>query len=258
MHHLVEVSCTTDRPRSEVELLADTLWVLGAVGVQELDDGFRAAFVDEAAALLAADRLGATYHRVGDREGLDTWRDHAAVHRAGPFVVRPPWLDAVPGSVDLVIDPGGSFGSGSHPSTRLVLSLLSGLVSPGTRVVDLGTGSGVLAVAAALLGATVTAVDTDPASADAVVVNRAANQVADRVHFTMGDASELEGDFDLGLCNMTIDLHERLGPSLAVDVTTLVVGGILRGEQEARVCAAHSRGVDARRVEGEWAALVLR
>ena len=258
MHHLVDVSCAPDRPGMEVDLLVDTLWAVGTIGVQELDGVLRGAFDDEAAALLATERLGATWHTVDDRDGLDAWRTFAGTHRAGPFVIRPPWLATVPDAVDVVIDPGNAFGSGSHPSTRLVLGLLPGVVSPGSRVVDLGTGSGVLAIAAALLGATVTAVDTDPAAADAVAGNCAANQVVDRVRFSLGDASELEGDFDVGLCNMTIDLQERIGPSLAADFTTLVVGGILQGEQEARVCTAHDRRIHARQVEGEWAALVLR
>ena len=258
MHHLVDVTCAPNRPGSEVDLLVDTLWALGAIGVQELDGVLRGAFDDEAAALLAAKRLGATCLQVDDREGLDAWRAFAEVYRAGPFVIRPPWLDTVPDAANLVIDPGAAFGSGSHPSTRLLLGLLPGLVSPGSRVVDLGTGSGVLAIAAALLGASVTAVDTDPAAADAVAVNCAANQVADRVRFSMGDACQVKGHFDVGLCNMTIDLHEHLGPLLTAEFATLVVGGILQGEQEARVCAAHERQIDTRQVEGEWAALVLR
>lgn len=255
MHHLVEVVCTADGP--DPELVADSLWTLGAVGVEELDGMVRGAFTDATSAGVAAEDVGGRRRTVDDGEGLDTWRRHAAVHRAGPFSVRPPWRSAVSGSIDLVIDPGHAFGSGSHPSTRLVLGLVADHVASGHQVVDLGTGSGVLAVAAARLGATVTAVDTDPAAAASVEANRTANQVGDRIRFRSGDASDVDGVFDVGLCNMTIGLHERLGPTLTADIGLLLIGGVLRGAQEDRVRAAHRRRIVARRVEGEWAALAL-
>ena len=252
MHHLVEVEAGPS-----AEILIDRLWGHGAVGVEELEHLVRAAFTDADVAARVARQVGGVCRSIEDHAGLDGWRRHASRHRAGPFGVRPPWLDPVPGTLDLVIDPGHAFGSGSHPSTRLVLALTADLVSARTRVVDLGTGSGILAVAAARLGAVVEAVDTDPAAATAVGTNAAANDVTDRVTFRAGDAAGVDGNFDLGLCNMTIDIHERLGPSLTADIGRLIVGGILTGEQEQRAAAAHRREISGRRVEGEWVALVL-
>ena len=251
MHAMVEVATGADP-----DLVSDRLRVFGAVGVEIRDDVVVGAFTDAAAANAAAVDLNGRCFTVGDTTGLDEWRDHAVVVAAGPFSIRPPWLDAGSG-LDLVIDPGHAFGSGSHPSTRLILALAADLVSPGARVVDLGTGSGILAVAAARLGAVVQAVDTDPAAAAAVAANAAANRVADEVTFRAGDAAEVEGSFEFGVCNMTIDLHERIGPSLTADIGCLIVGGVLTGGQEERVATAHGREIRGRRVEGDWAALVL-
>jgi ribosomal protein L11 methyltransferase len=91
--------------------------------------------------------------------------------------VRPPWAVARDGALDLVIDPGQAFGTGAHPTTRLCLELLLGLEARGS-LADLGCGSGVLAIAAALLGfGPVTAVDNEPAALDATQANAAANGV---------------------------------------------------------------------------------
>nr|WP_287392963.1 50S ribosomal protein L11 methyltransferase [Candidatus Microthrix sp.] len=92
---------------------------------------------------------------VAHDQGLDAWRDYASVWRDGPFAVRPPWLEAIPdaGTIDLVIDPGATFGSGSHQSTRMALELLADLPIDKMPVVDVGSGSGILGIGAALLGA---------------------------------------------------------------------------------------------------------
>lgn len=255
MHHLVEVAAGPD-----AELVIDRLWQAGAVGIEELDDLIRAGFADLATAESAAVAVGGMSRPVDDTTGLDGWRPHATAHRAGPFAIRPPWVDPLPDALDLVIDPGHTFGSGSHPSTRLALALLDAVIEPGHHVVDLGTGSGVLAVAAARLGATVVAVDNDPAAADAVATNAEANGVGDAVDFRTADAAELSGTFALGLCNMTIDLHELIGPSVATgaSIDRLIVAGILAGPQEARAVAAHRRStVLDRRTDGEWVGLTL-
>ena len=265
MHHLVVIPLVPDTgdeiaDDTARELLADALWAAGAVGVEDLGPNVRGAFTDPETARATAARLGGTVEPVADDTGLDAWRDHATSHRAGPFLVRPPWIDAVPETLDLVIDPRHAFGSGSHPSTRLALDLLAGVVGPDDHVLDVGTGSGILAIAAARLGARVVALDTDPNAEAAVRANAEANAVADRVDHRRGDGAAATGDFTLGLCNMTIDLHEAIGPSLAAgaSIGRLIVAGILAGEQERRAAAAHGRAkIVDRRVDGDWVALLL-
>ena len=112
-----------------------------------------------------------------------------------------------------MIDPGHAFGSGSHPTTRLMLTALAEHIGPGDRVVDLGTGSGILAIAAARLGADVIGIDLDLAAAPAVQANAMANGVRERA-VRIGDISDIGNDepFDVALLNVTIDIHESVAP----------------------------------------------
>ena len=178
---------------------------------------------------------------VAHDEGLDAWRDHASVWRAGPFAVRPPWLDAPPdaGTVDLVIDPGATFGSGSHQSTRMALELLAGLRLEGTAVVDVGSGSGILGIAAALLGAArVDLIELDPRGEDVGLSNARRNGVADRVRWAGTDAaSPVDGQGDVTghqprvvVANMLIGQLEAVASSLrdlAGAGGAVVVAGVL-------------------------------
>lgn len=252
MHTLVEVDATLD-----VDLIGDRLWTFGAVGVEERDGKVIGAFSDHDRAETAAVELGGHVRRVEDSAGLDAWREHAVVTRAGPFAVRPPWLEPGPGT-DLVIDPVHTFGSGSHPSTRLALALLAERITPGMRVADLGAGSGILAVAAATLGATVVAIESDPQAEAAIGENAALNGVADRVEIVVGDLAETPTEADLTVLNVTIDIHEGCGPALRNRrLGALIVAGILAGDQERRCATAHERVITARLIDGEWAGLVL-
>lgn len=257
MHHLVTIARPDDP--AAVEVAIDGFWIAGAVGVEELGDAIRAAFTDADTAGRVATEHGGSVESVDDTTGLDEWRDHAESYRAGAFHLRPPWHPATDDGLDLVIDPGHAFGSGSHPTTRLVLATLDQIVRPGDHVLDLGTGSGVLAVAAAMLGATVDAVDIDPASRPAIAANAAVNDVADRITVHIGDVAELDLDpADVVLLNVTIDIHELVAEAVrAIDADRLVIAGVLAGEQAERAARLHDRLPVASSVEGEWTALVF-
>ncbi len=196
---------------------------------------------------------------VADHTGLDAWRDHAEPVVAGPFVVHPPWVTPPGTGVALSIDPGLAFGSGSHPSTRLALRAIASVVGAGDRVLDVGCGSGVLSVAAALLGATVVATDVDEEALRVTAMNADANGVADHVDVVRTD--EVEGRFDAAVVNLTIDLQETVASDVSGRVgagRAVAVSGVLAGAQEARAVAAYDRGVDRRLVDGEWIGLILR
>ena len=124
--------------------------------------------------------------------------------RIGPFMVRAPWHDASPDAIDILIQPGLSFGLGTHATTRLPLRQLQEFVKPGARCADVGCGSGILAIAMARLGAgAVVAVDVDRTAVSEASDNVQRNGVAQVVSsVSRGSANALDGAFDVIAANM--------------------------------------------------------
>lgn len=135
------------------------------------------------------------------------------------LVVKPSWEDyrPWPGQVVIELDPGMAFGCGNHPTTRLSLAVLEGLLSGGEEVVDVGTGSGILAIAAALLGARrVLAVDNDPVAVAVARENVKRNRVQELVEVREGDLlAGIEGPVDVVVANITAGAIIRLAPAAA-------------------------------------------
>jgi ribosomal protein L11 methyltransferase len=169
--------------------------------------------------------------------------------------------DAPQGAAVVEIDPGAAFGAGSHPSTRLLLAELSQRLAGGEMVLDVGCGSGVLAVSAARLGAAaVRGVDVAPAAVTATAANAAWNDVAERVDVSITPIEEVGGDADIVLANIGAAALVGLAPALW---SRLAPGGWLglsglSSAQLSGVAAAFPAGcvVAAPRLD-EWAALVL-
>ncbi len=153
----------------------------------------------------------------------ERWRDFHRPARVGPLWIGPPWENVPAEALAVVIDPGRAFGTGAHATTRLCLELL--LEVPHGSVLDVGCGSGVLAIAAARLGfGPVVAVDVDEAAIDAARTNATTNGVAIDVH----RLDALEGGLpvaDIVLANLTLESVEALAP--LVDATNLVTSGYL-------------------------------
>jgi ribosomal protein L11 methyltransferase len=195
----------------------------------------------------------------------DDWADRwRAFHRpltvAGRVHVRPPWAPPPPGGlVDVVIDPGAAFGTGAHATTKLSLELLVAL-APSGPLVDVGCGSGVLAIAAARLGfAPVTALDHDPLAVQATADNARANGVELEVLRSDLRADPLPAAPTV-LANLLRPLLLELADRLPDPPPhTLIVSGLLAGEADEIAAAFAARGLRERdrRVEGEWAALGL-
>jgi ribosomal protein L11 methyltransferase len=220
---VVRLTVAADR----AELAALDLWDRGATAVESRDGLLIASFPTPAAARVVAAELGAEVEEVtpGWEDAWKAWAE--AVEVPGGLVVAPAWR-SVPvddGRLVVEIDPGTCFGSGSHPSTRLLLGALVAAPPLGLDVLDVGTGSGILAVTAAILGARrVTAVDVD---AEAVVVTRAnavRNGVGPLVEASTTPLAELRSGHDLALVNVTAGAHAEIG---AAAVAALRPGGRL-------------------------------
>jgi ribosomal protein L11 methyltransferase len=254
------------------EVVNDELWSLGAIAVEErlADAGsilLVAGYPTDTAARAAAARLsGRHLTRVVDvGDGwADAWRRYAEPVDAGPLVVVPGWREvSVPlGRAAIRVDPGRCFGSGSHPTTRLALVEVARRVTPGAAVLDVGTGSGILAVAAAVCGATrVDALDIDAEAIEVTRANAARNGVADRVTASTAAVASLARTFDVVVANLTAAALAGLAGDLVAAVAPqgwLIVSGMLAG-QWAHVADRLTAlsVVDRPELDG-WTAAVLR
>ena len=219
---------------------------------------------------------GPTITALADRDWGKAWREHfrpLAVGRG--LLVAPPWdVPAASDRLVLIIEPGRAFGTGHHGSTAGCLELLErvlagregapGGATPATAI-DLGTGSGILAIAAARLGVErILAVDDDPDAVAAAVGNAERNGVASRIDGRLGDAATLDAaPAPLVLANLLAAAHVRLAPRYRRLLTPggmLVLGGILDGEAEGVRDSLRGHGLapaDAVSIDG-WTALGFR
>ena len=250
-------------PLAEAELVADALWSAGATAVGEDPRG---AVVVLTADLDRCPTAVATWpHEVATDDGAwwDGWRPFARAVVAGPFLVRPPWVEAaVPEeALELVLDAGRAFGTGAHPSTTLAVRALAGVVTPHAAVLDAGCGSGALAIGAALLGShRVVAVDPDPAAVEATRTNADRNHVRRVLDVRECSVTEVDGAFDVVVANLGAPLVFDLAATLLARTRSggaLVLSGLL-GDHDERMRAAypHATVVDRSEDDG-WTCVVL-
>ena len=203
-----------------------------------------------------------------DRDWRTAWHDHFNLVRipgSRPIIVRPPQIayEAKPGEVVIDLVPGLAFGTGQHQSSRLCLGLLAERISGGEQVLDVGTGSGILAVAAARLGAaTVLATDIDPLAVDAARQTVRQNRMTEIVDVRKGSIPA--GDrFDLITANLTADILQHLAADLAAALRsggTLIASGLIDARVNDVGGAFESVGlrVEVVEAEDEWRGMVLR
>ena len=203
-----------------------------------------------------------------EAEWRDAWKRYfRTVRLTRQIVVVPSWDRHDPAPDDRVIhlDPGQAFGTGAHASTRLVLELMQELADGGarpSRVLDLGTGSGILALAAAALWpeAEVHAIDDDPVAVEVARENAAAN----RARLQLG-VEWPDGAFDLAVANIQADVLTGLAARLAARLRAgghLILSGLLTEQVEAVAAAYHARGLASLRVaagreDPAWSAVLL-
>jgi ribosomal protein L11 methyltransferase len=269
-----------DVAAADAELTSDALWQHGALGIEERELGASAVrliagMADRATAQRAAAALdGAHLEAVEGDEWADAWKAWAKPSWVGDVLVQPAWLAIDPtvaagggptGAVHVVfIDPGRTFGSGSHASTRLALAAVLEHTPSSGRVLDVGCGSGVLGVAAGVARrAHVLGIDIDPAAVDATLENARRNGVADLVTAATTSIADVDEAFDVVVANvLAVTLRELARPIVArvAPGGVLLLSGMLR-EQTASVAAAyraHGLHVVDRTAEDQWDALVLR
>ena len=189
---------------------------------------------------------------------------HTTVRISDRLVIRPTWCDPVNGQ-EIVLDPGMAFGTGSHPTTRMCLLLLDRIArtqSP-QRMFDLGTGSGIFAIAGARLGIKdILAVDIDPVSVDVAARNITANAVSDRIRVLVGSVESAEGRYDVIAANISAPLLKKLAHPLVRHLKPgghIILSGIFEDEWEGIRGAYEGEGLAEEEVlvDKVWVAALL-
>lgn len=206
---------------------------------------------------------------IGDEDWAQSWKAHFKPLAVGRRLsIVPSWeeLPADPQRQQIVLDPGMAFGTGGHETTRLCLECLDSLLPepPQVPILDLGTGSGILAIAAAKLGArSIDAVDIDPLAVEVAAENCRINGVAEQVRCSTVPLEQLPGGYGVILANILAEELVRMAPDLVsrlIPNGSLVLSGIL-AEREQFVrdgFAPLSLALEAVLRDGEWRCLHYR
>lgn len=205
------------------------------------------------------------YRALEAEDWSEAWKAHYQPLRIGKrLLIRPQWIHVAPaaGDIEIALDPGMAFGSGTHPTTQLCLEALERLMQPALDALDLGAGSGILAIAAAKLGARkVLALDIDPIAVEATSENARANGVGDKVIAEQGSLANALGSarrFDLAVVNILARVilqlaEQRLGEIVRPGGIVLC-SGIIDTQVDEVEAALRRSGLQpyARRQQGDW------
>jgi len=192
-------------------------------------------------------------------------------HLSKSIVIKPSWenYNTAPGEKIIEIDPGMAFGTGLHASTRLAMELLEKHIGEQPtvpeRILDVGTGTGILAIGAALFGCrNITAIDNDPEAVSAARENVIANRLTDKIEVSGTDLGDLSGPYDLILANIIHNTLVEMAPTLnklVAEKGILILAGILKGEQSENIAQIYDNQGMIKQEElssGEWSALSFK
>lgn len=212
--------------------------------------------------------LAIVQKNVNEQDWANRWKDLTKPLKPGKIIViKPTWEDYSPTPFEKVIemDPGMAFGTGTHETTAMCITLLEKYITPSMTVADIGTGSGILAIASALLGASnVTAVDIDPSAVQVAKENIKMNGLERHIEVLQGDLLEVTNKkFDLCVANIIADVICFLAPHLHKNLTDnglFICSGIIDKQAEQVITALSKNGymLIEQTADGEWIALVWR
>ena len=202
---------------------------------------------------------------VNEEDWANNWKQYYHTQRIGKrIIVTPSWEEYTPveGEVQMRLDPGMAFGTGTHDTTRLCLELLEEVVTPETRILDVGTGSGILSVGGVLLGApSALGVDIDPVAVKVADENAEINGVTDKTEFVCGDLTDkVHGKFEIVTANIVADVIIPLSskiPQFMTDDGVYIASGIIlpRIDEVKSEIEKYFRIIEIREQE-DWAAIV--
>ncbi len=234
------------------QLVAEGLWHLSSLGSQFVGD--------------LQTRI------VHEEDWANAWKDYYHVTHIGQrLVIRPSWREYLPKNNEVVLelDPGMAFGTGLHPTTRMCLEQIERRMRPDMRVLDVGTGSGILALAAAKLGAAnVHCIDNSSVAVESAVANAEMNHMSDRMNVVLGvldetEATHLSCQYDLVLANIIARVIGSIAPNLAQVLAPegiLITSGIIedrRHEAEKPLLATGLKLMDQVMID-DWVTLIMQ
>ena len=226
----------------------------------------------ETLALIAARMEVAGIPYTSETEGVEQedwqngWRKYYHPMDVGQrLAIVPSWQDYDTDRVKLILDPGLAFGTGGHETTNLCLEVLDERVKGGERVLDIGTGSGILAIAALKLGAAVAeGVDIDPVAVRTAGENAALNGVADKLTVLVGDLSDkASGKYDIITANIVANAIMSLAPAvpgLMADDAVFIASGIIDSRKDEVIAALEAAGLAVLEVKEKrgWECIVCK
>jgi len=209
---------------------------------------------------------------VNEEDWANAWKDYFHVtHMGRRLVIRPSWREYTPRDDEVVLelDPGMAFGTGLHPTTRLCLEQVERRTEAGMRVLDVGTGSGILALASAKLGAaSVYCIDNSSVAVESATANAAMNDLSDKITVILGTLDEVEAarmadQYDMVLVNILAHIIGGMAPQLAQVVAPggfLIASGIIEARQadaEGPLLRAGLQLIERVMID-DWIALIMR
>ncbi|MFZ2968704.1 MAG: 50S ribosomal protein L11 methyltransferase [Sulfuricurvum sp.] len=262
------------KPSAHIELFSDFLVDVVPVGFEEIDDGFiirseesleTISWGIEQFAQALQNALGEvidlelTLTKEKNNDWIAQYQNAISPIEIAPFYIHPTWEAPKEGMLNIAIDPALAFGTGHHPTTASCLRAVGSYVKAGDYVVDVGCGSGILAMAALRKGAIVDACDTDPLS----VENAAGNALANGLVYQRlweGSIQEADGMYDVIVANIVADVLVFIASDLKKRLReggVMILSGIMDKYEDKVLRAYKTYTLSERIVENEWVTLVL-